>query len=128
MLYEVITVSSCQKGSGEGGKATITGTVMIHEYNFNFTVKRAVYPGADVDVYIIYDGDEEVFYGDKVSTSHNGKYEFKYLREGDYTIFAYTKDPSIDYNNSSQKLPVFRKVSITSSSQVATLDTIIVLK
>ena len=44
---------------------------------------------ADYDVFIVY-GDE-LGYSDKTETDYNGDFKFSFLREGDYTVYAYSK-------------------------------------
>ena len=41
---------------------------------------------------MIYGGDQESVYDDKIKTSHNGKFEFNYLRGGDYSVYACNDD------------------------------------
>jgi hypothetical protein len=84
---------SCKKEAGEGGNASIRGKIWVKDYNANFTVINGEYPGADEDVYIIY-GDD-ISYGDKVSASPDGSFEFKYLRKGKYRIYVYSKDKTL---------------------------------
>lgn len=81
--------TSCNKGEGEGGTATIEGKVMLvlHDNdNYNLTVDTIA--AAQTDVFIVY-GDD-VLYGDDMETGPDGAYCFKYLKKGDYTIFAYS--------------------------------------
>ena len=80
----------CRKGPGPGGKASITGKVFVTDYNPTFTLITGQFYGADVDVYLVY-GDD-VTYGDKVATHHDGTFEFKYLLPGTYTVYTYSKD------------------------------------
>ena len=130
VLLTIIAVSlifvSCEKEPGEGGMGTICGTVYIEDYNYDFTIHRGTYPAQDYDVFIIYGNDE--YFSDKLKTSYNGYFEFEYLREGDYTIFAYSKDKELDYNVTSELIPVMREVSITSRKQTVTVDTLFVVK
>jgi len=126
LLLLAVLFSSCEKGAGEGGSAKIGGKVIIEDYNFDFTILRSTYPAQDYDVYIIY--GNEPYYGDKVATSHDGYFEFSYLREGDYTIFAYSKDKSFDYNNTSELVAIKREVSISSKKQEVIVENIIVVK
>ena len=116
--------SACEKGPGEGGTSTIRGKVIIREYNGDFTILRDVYPGAKEDVYIIY-GDDYV-YGDKFETNYDGNYEFDYLLEGSYKVFAYSKDT----NNliTSERIPIIREVEITDKNQVVEVPDIIIAK
>jgi hypothetical protein len=116
-------ILSCEKEEGVGGTSTIKGKVKIREYNGNFTYMIGEYYAGDQDVYIIY-GDDEV-YGDKFTTHYDGTYRFDYLREGKYTIFAYSLD-SAAYPLD-RKTAVIREVTITGKDQVVEVPDIIVL-
>lgn len=90
---------SCTDEEGEGGKATISGVVYkvvdggdIAKIGDKYEFVRDTIIASDVDVYLIYGGDEDDVYDDKTKTSHNGKYEFEYLRAGDYSVFVYNDD------------------------------------
>jgi hypothetical protein len=83
-------VWSCKKGPGEGGNSSIHGTVNTITYMdpfFEFPLDT--FPAADEDVFIIY-GDD-ISFSDKTQTNFEGKFEFKYLREGDYKIYVYSE-------------------------------------
>ncbi|MGE0562516.1 MAG: hypothetical protein AB7O47_11925 [Flavobacteriales bacterium] len=82
--------SSCKKEAGEGGDSSIRGKIWVVNYNSTFTSINNEYVGADEYVYIIY-GDD-ISYGDRTKTNPAGEFEFKYLREGNYTIYIYSKD------------------------------------
>jgi len=127
LVLALFLLTACEKGAGEGGTSTIKGVVITEEWNSDFTgTPRDVYPSQEEDVYIIY-GDDD-FYGDHVKTNYNGVYEFKYLRKGTYTIYVYTKDPSIDYDITNQKGLIMREVHISSNNQTVTVDTLYVKK
>lgn len=91
---------SCSDEEGEGGKAKISGVVYkvidggdittVGGYGF----VRDTVIATDVDVYLIYGGDQNSVYDDKTKTSHNGRFEFDYLRSGDYSLFTYSDDGS----------------------------------
>jgi hypothetical protein len=119
-----LSFTACEKGPGEGGTSTIRGKVIVREYNGDFTFMRGEYPGAKEDVYIVY-GDDYV-YGDQFETHYDGTYEFNYLREGNYTIYAYSKD-STDLI-SSEEIPVIKEVEITGKNQTVEVPDIIILK
>lgn len=76
-----LTATSCDKGPGEGGNSTIVGYVEVDDFG-------VFYPGADEDVYIVY-GDD-ITYGQRIKSSYDGRFEFKYLREGPYTVYVYS--------------------------------------
>jgi len=117
-------VFSCKKEEGPGGTSSIRGKVIMRDYNTNFTEIIEQYYATDEDVFIIY-GDDEV-YGDKVSTNYDGTYEFEYLREGSYKIFAYSKD-SANYP-SKHMIPVIVKASITGKKETVNAKDIVILE
>lgn len=104
---------SCSKEAGEGGNSTIYGKITTYNYNAEFTNLRGIYPSADEDVFIIYGNDRS--YSQRVRTNYEGIYEFKYLRKGDYTIYAYSKDSTLTLV--SGIIPVIRKVTIKDNKQ-----------
>jgi hypothetical protein len=120
----IVLLSACKKEEGVGGTSTITGKVLVRQYNANFTVLMEQYYAPDEDVFIIY-GDDEA-YGDKFATNYDGTYRFEYLREGEYTVFAYSED-SLKYPTN-HEIPVIRKVKINGKNQTVVVDDIIILK
>jgi hypothetical protein len=87
---------SCAKDPGEGGTSSISGRVYAKDYNATFTVLQGEYYAPDVYVYIIYGDGKD--YGNRIKTSYDGTYEFKYLRSGTYHIYAYSKDSTLQSN------------------------------
>ncbi|OYT14704.1 MAG: hypothetical protein B7C24_16925 [Bacteroidetes bacterium 4572_77] len=108
----------CNKHEGEGGTATIKGSVEMHLCSDNFETIYASFPGEEVDVFIVY-GDEEV-YSDKTSTHYNGNFQFNHLRKGEYQIFVYSDDES--GGSQSGKVPVIRNVEITKNGEELELE------
>ncbi len=92
-----LLLSSCQKSEGEGGNSSITGKVMLEQWNSTFTVQSYTTEAQDYDVFIVY-GDE-VGYSDKTETDYQGEYKFDFLREGDYTLYVYSKVTSAEAVN-----------------------------
>lgn len=98
--------SSCEKNEGTGGHSTIKGKVykinvypeIIKSSDGTYKFRQDTIPAADEDVYIIYGGDQEDFYGDDISTDKEGKYSFKYLVKGNYVVYAYS-----DYGSAGKK-------------------------
>jgi len=94
LLVGTLLLTACEKGPGEGGTSSITGSVNVTKYDdTDLDDEVGEYPGADVSVYIIY-GDE-IGYGSSVKTNPDGKFEFKYLRGGSYTVYVYSEDTSL---------------------------------
>lgn len=115
---------SCSKEAGEGGNSTIYGTIIVHDYNSNYTQLNGIYNGADEEVHIIF-GDD-LSYSDRIRTNYNGVYEFKFLRPGDYTIYAYSKDSTLTLPSGMSA--VIRKVKITKNRQTVKADDMIIFK
>ncbi len=90
----VISLFSCTKDEGVGGKATIRGKVIVQDYNDDFSIMLSEYNAAEEDVYIIYGKDKT--FGDQVETNYDGTFEFSYLLPGDYSIFIYSEDSSVN--------------------------------
>jgi len=111
-----LMIASCKKPEGTGGNSSIKGNVWVHDYNKTFTTIQYQYPGVDMDVYIIY-GDE-TSYGDKIKTNGNGEFEFKYLRKGNYRVYAIS-DELLGINDSKE---VAVPVDVTISDKKQTVD------
>ncbi|WP_341907128.1 hypothetical protein [Fluviicola taffensis] len=86
------TISACKKVEGDGGRASISGNVVVNERLYiNGQVTDTVsYSGATEDLYIIY-GDGDAMYDDKIEVSYDGSFKFEFLQPGTYTIFGYSK-------------------------------------
>jgi hypothetical protein len=123
-FFTVLTAISCEKKEGQGGTSEIAGKVFVKQYNANFTTLMEQYYAPDEDVFIIY-GDDPV-YGDKTTTNFDGTYRFEYLREGNYTVYAYSED-SLSYPTQ-HEIPVIRHVEITKRKQTVTVSDIVILK
>ena len=121
ILFSSILFQSCEKDAGEGGNSSIRGYVHVIDYNSTFLVVQGEYPGANEYVYIIYGND--VSYGDRIRTSPDGTFEFKYLREGKYTVYVYQDDTTL-----SGQSVVSRNVEINSKKQTVDLGTINIKK
>ena len=84
---------SCAKDEGSGGNSSIYGKIITHDYNAEFTSLKGIYPAADEDVFIIYGSDRS--FSERIRTNYLGVYEFKFLRPGNYTVYAYSKDSTL---------------------------------
>ena len=115
---------SCTKEEGEGGTSTITGKIYALDYNASFTILENEYYVPETDVYIVYGND--YVYSDRFKTHYDGTYRFQFLRKGNYTIYAYSKDTT--WNSPSGLVPVEKEVKITSNNQEIILEDIIIIK
>lgn len=123
-LFIAFALISCEKDEGKGGTSSISGKVLLRQYNSNFTILLEQYYASDEDVFIVYGND--VVYGDKTSTNYDGTFRFDYLREGNYTIFAYSED-SANFPTR-HEIPVIRQVNITGKNQDLVVSPIVILK
>lgn len=123
-LLTCFIFTSCEKEPGTGGSSSITGRVIVRQYNANFTLLIEQYPATDEDVFIVY-GDDDT-YGDKTSTNYDGTFRFDYLRKGEYKVYAYSED-SANYP-SQREIAVIQTVKITDNKQDIAIPEIIILK
>lgn len=110
----VFLLFSCTKKEGEGGTASINGSVLVKLVSDDFQNEYAEFPDQGRDVYIVY-GDDS-FYSDKTETHYDGTYHFGYLRKGKYQIYAYSDDES--GQSESGVVPVIKEVEITKNGQI----------
>lgn len=118
----ILMISSCAKDAGEGGTSSIKGKVYCKYYNETFTSLNGESYAPDVDVYIVY-GDETT-YGDKQKTCYDGSFEFKYLRKGNYKVYAYSKDTTM--TNPTTQFAVVAEVTISKSGETVTTEDLII--
>ena len=100
---------SCNKDEGEGGNGTVQGYVKLIEHSDdNYSLITDTVVASKTDVFIVY-GDDNYF-GDDVETDDKGFYRFKYLTEGNYTLFSYSTLPS------GERIPVSTSASLSKGS------------
>jgi len=130
-LSAIVIGVACKKTAGEGGTSSVKGSIYTKNYNSNFSTLLGQYPGADVDVYIIY-GDDAT-YGDRTKSGPDGIFEFKYLRKGKYKIYVYSKDsvatvgPPYSKTNPNVNAPdmaVFKDAEITKRKETVDVGTL----
>lgn len=120
----LLCVIGCKKEPGSGGDALITGVVMARDYNSTFTSVIGEYPASDEYVYIVY-GDHPG-YDKRIKTDYNGAFQFEFLYEGKYTIYAYSADSTLSELDGT--VPVIRSIEITERKQKFDAGIITILK
>jgi len=115
---------SCKKEAGDGGNSTIYGKIIARNYNAEFTQLKGVFNAPDEDVFIIFGNDRS--FSERTRTNYDGVYEFKYLRPGSYTIYAYSKDSTLTLP--SELTTVIRKVEISDKKQTVEAADMIIIK
>lgn len=88
-IVMIFAFLGCSKEEGVGGNASVSGMIYVQDVSEVSGAVLSTYKAMDKDVYIIY-GDHEV-YDDKTSTSYNGRFQFKYLYPGSYTVYIYSE-------------------------------------
>ena len=86
----IFSLFACEREEGLGGNSSITGSIMIKEYNNDMSVLLVEYAGSDQNVYLIF-GDNTTA-GKDVETSYTGEFSFNYLTPGDYEVYYYSDD------------------------------------
>ena len=122
IIFLILVPESCTKEEGEGGNASIRGKVYAKYYNKTFTILLGEGYAPEVDVYIIYGDDFS--YGDRIRTNYNGAFEFKYLRKGNYKVYAYSKDSTM--MDPSDKLPVIADVKISDKNETIEIQDLVI--
>lgn len=101
----------------DDGSSVLSGVLMEQEYVGSFPVNTP-YPSQENEVYITY-GDDAVYF-DRMDTGFDGKYEFKDLIKGEYTIYAYSKcGTCVSVNDT-----VSYSIQITENNSVYTGDSL----
>ncbi len=85
-------IASCKKEEGFGGNSTIKGRVMLYQYNDDYSLAIDSAPASEKEVFIVFGNSSD--FGERIRTNYDGTFEFKFLREGKYTIFYYSEDPA----------------------------------
>lgn len=126
LILSFSLLNSCKKVEGEGGTSTIKGRIMVNNYNVGGSILEGTYAGADEDVYIIY-GDGNTYYNDKISTSYDGTFEFKYLQNGKYTIYVY-EDVLPEPSNAAKEKAVIVTAEISDKKSTVDLGDITIIR
>ncbi|MDD3741148.1 MAG: hypothetical protein PHH30_07890 [Bacteroidales bacterium] len=122
LAFVLMMLSSCEKNPGEGGNATISGSVWVRNYNSTFSSLISEYAGVKEDVYIVY--GENTGYDDKVETDYLGYYRFNYLRKGKYTIYVFSEDSTM--TSPDGKTAIIKEVEIVENDQLLIVPQIII--
>lgn len=86
-----LQITSCKKEEGFGGDSTIKGRLMLYQYNNDYSLAIDSAAAGEKEVFIIFGDNPDI--GDRIRTNFDGYFEFKFLREGNYTIYYYSEDP-----------------------------------
>jgi hypothetical protein len=115
-----LILSACVRSPGEGGRASITGSVdLVRRVQINNPASTVdTIAAADAEVFIVY--GENVSPDDRVFTNPDGDFAFNWLRTGDYTLYVYSEDTTV----SSFPLP---KIAISVNANIDDRDDVVML-
>lgn len=124
IVLAIFSTISCSKEEGPGGTSDIVGRIWVRDYNTDFSILNAEYWAEEEDVYLMYGSD--TIYSDRTRTNFDGSYWFQNLREGDYKVYAYSKDST--WKSPSLRVPVFESVHISDKGKTYEIPTFTILK
>lgn len=112
IFWVLLALTSCTKEPGDGGLASVKGRVMkeVRLVLSNPETALQTFPAPDEDVWIIY--GENLSPDDRVRTNFDGEFEFQFLRQGDYTIYVYSRDTTGQPDTSPDRMPIITKFTI----------------
>lgn len=122
ILLLMLTLLSCTKEEGYGGKSTLYGYVLEKKYS-NAGQFQSEYYLADKRVYIIF-GDDD-FYSDEIRTDYTGKFKFSYLYPGDYTVYTYSECSPVDPCDSDMKVVLLTVTILKNGDIVESSDLVV---
>ena len=121
-----LVLTSCVRTPGEGGRASITGSVdLVRRVQIdNPSSNDDTRPAVDAEVFIIY-GDN-VSPDDRVFTNPDGDFAFNWLRTGDYTLYVYSEDTSDTPTPALPKVAIYSDCIIDDRDEMVELSPIII--
>jgi len=101
-LLPTVVFFSCEKAEGRGGTGSISGVVVEHFYNDDFSDHLYESPAVDEEIFVLYGDNGEV--GSSAETAMNGEFRFKYLYPGSYTVYFQTDDSTSAIGEETEKV------------------------
>jgi len=130
LLFVSLTLFSCVRTPGEGGRASITGSVELIRrlviYTPEINEDSLSIAASNVEVFIVY-GDN-IGPDDKVDTNPDGDFTFEWLRTGDYTLYVYSEDTTIPISGVAPlpRVAVSFEIEIQDKDDVIQLDPFVI--
>lgn len=121
---EDLTVQDIYIYGSSKGHSTVTGKVLVKDYDSGGLPKGIEYWGGDIDVYIARAGEPTFF--DRTRTNYDGTFMFSKLPRGKYYVYAYSRDVRI-LPPSDIPTIVKKEFVISDFAQTATLDTLVII-
>lgn len=125
VLFISLWFAACSKEEGKGGLASITGVVMVQNVNYHSgQLFGSLQPAQDERVFILY-GNNTTAIGNDTRTSFDGSFEFPFLVQGNYSVFALSSDIT---NVNGPSIEVKKEISLNSKKAKIETDTIILYR
>lgn len=121
----ILAFSACSK-PGNGGAATIAGTVTVRLIKESTLDTLTTFDAQDERVYLIY-GENNTF-DDDTRTTYNGNFNFYYLFPGDYTIYVYSDCTFLIDECPNESTAIVQNISIGKARETVDLGEIIINK
>lgn len=102
LLVQTGIFFSCEKTEGRGGTGSISGVVVEHFYNDDFSEHLYESPAVDEEIFMLYGDNGEV--GSSTETAMTGEFRFKYLYPGSYTVYFQTDDSTSAIGEQTEKV------------------------
>ncbi len=116
-----LSISSCKKTAGYGGNSTITGKLKVKVYSRDFSIFKEENYVPNTYVYLIFGSDPS--YGTRVKTSYDGTFMFEHLQVGNYTVYAYSKDTTL---NTASDIAITKDITISKNKSLTDAGEIII--
>jgi hypothetical protein len=120
-IFMLSLLMACKKEPGKGGRAAIKGVLYSKSVGNVNSVAR---PELEADVYIIYGEDNT--YSDRVRTSGDGSFTFKFLQPGNYKLYAFGLDPAFPNGNS--LIAFYKEVKVGSNKAIVEVTDFVIYK
>lgn len=119
LLATTMVLFSCSKEEGFGGLASLSGKVYAKDYNSNGKLIDEGYLG-DVTVYI--GKKDDPHYLDKLNSSYDGSFKFKFLHPGNYDVWVFGDCDTCTWDQTYVK----KTITINGKKEDAVLEDLII--
>lgn len=119
LLVFAFVFFSCEKEEGFGGLASISGKVYAKDYNSSGKLVEEGYLG-DVTVYI--GKKDDPHYLDRLNSSYDGSFKFKFLHPGNYDVWVFGDCDTCTWD----QMHVKKSITIRGKKENAVLEDLVI--
>lgn len=106
----------------EDATGQINGIIYLKEYDREFKYLQRIIPAGDKDIYLSYAHNSKIL--DRVQSSFDGTFNFSELLNGDYKVFAFCDNDTLQYSNTYKSSAV---INVT-QNKTTVADTLFIYK